>query len=167
MTRFSARNKQLGVITIFISMILLLLITVLVTAAFTLSTTNLRAVGNVQARDGAIAAANMVIEEKIGSTFWTQTVDESGIEVDIDDDLATVEYYVDFRIPRCVRATPVASTSKSSVTLPGMSSISSWNTTWELDAYATDTATGTKVRVIQGVRLLLSPAFKDDYCDGA
>ena len=147
-------------------MILLLLITTLVTAAFTLSTTNLRAVGNVQSRDGAIAAANMVIEEKIGQEFWKQP-EQNGIEIDMDDDLTTVEYLVDFKAPICVRATPVASTSKSSVTLPGMSSISSWNTTWELDAYATDAATGTKVRVIQGVRLLLSPAFKEDYCDDA
>ena len=58
-------KNQSGVITIFISMIMLLLITLLITTAFTLSTTNLRAVGNIQARAEAISAAEKVIEEII------------------------------------------------------------------------------------------------------
>ena len=50
-------SSQRGVITIFISMLMLILITVLVVTAYSLSTTNLRAVGNVQVREEALAAA--------------------------------------------------------------------------------------------------------------
>lgn len=162
MSRSPSIQRQRGVITIFISMIMLLLITVLVTAAYTLSTTNLRAVGNVQARDGAIAAANMLIEEKIGSEFWLlPVVTENPVDLNQDGDF---EYTVVLQVPQCVRATPAASTTSSSVTLPGMSSTSSWNTVWELDTTTRDTLTGTEVRVMQGVRILLSNAFKNSYC---
>ena len=43
--------------TLAVGMIMLTLITVLVTSAFNLSTTNLAAVGNMQFRDEAIAVA--------------------------------------------------------------------------------------------------------------
>ena len=158
-----SRHRQRGVATIFISMIFLLLITVLVTAAYKMSTVNLRAVGNVQSRDGGIAAAGKLIEEKIASDFWLQT-NTIFRDMDIDNDPTTIEYVVELKAPRCMRATPAAGTVYSSVTLPGMSSTSAWNTVWELDATARDTATGTEVRVVQGVRLTFSTAFKDTYC---
>ena len=56
---------QRGVITIFICMVLLILITLMVITAFSLSTMNLTAVGNAQTRDEAIAAANFVIEQEL------------------------------------------------------------------------------------------------------
>jgi hypothetical protein len=162
MSSVNSIQRQRGVLTIFISMIMLLLITVLVTAAYRLSTNNLRAVGNVQARDGAIAASNMLIEQTIGSEFWLLS-DVTDNPVDLNQD-GVFEYLVRLQVPRCIRATPAASTTYSSVTLPGMSSASSWNTVWELDTTTTDTVTGTEVRVVQGVRVLLSPAFKNTYC---
>lgn len=154
---------QRGVATIFISMVFLLLITVLVTTAYTISTVNLRAVGNVQARDGAIAAAGREIEQRVGSNFWLQDTVVT-TDVDIDNDATTTEYIVEMLVPQCIRATPAAGTTYSSVTLPGMSSISAWNTVWELAAISTDTATGTEVKVVQGIRLLLSTDFKNTYC---
>ena len=69
MITVTSSTYQRGVITIFISMMMLLLITVMVVTAYSLSTTNLRAVGNVQARDEAIASANYVIEQVVGSGF--------------------------------------------------------------------------------------------------
>ena len=72
MKKIATLQRQHGIVTIFVSMILLLLITLMVITAYSLSTTNLRAVGNVQARDEAIAAANSIIEKTISFNFWEQ-----------------------------------------------------------------------------------------------
>ena len=156
--------KQRGVITIFISMVLLLLITVLVVAAYSLSTTNLRAVGNVQMREEAISAASVIIESRMDSNFYLLTASQPNQGVDIDGD-SVDEFLVDLALPICVRATKAASDSTSSVTLPGMSGTSYWNTVWELDATAREASTGVSVRVIQGVRLLMNDSDKTNYCD--
>lgn len=162
MHKYTAVNRETGAITIFVCMMMLLLITALVLTAYSLSTLNLRAVGNVQARDGAIAAANFVIEETVGSDFWLRD-DPETVPVDINEDGAP-DYSVVLSVPECVRATPAARTTSSSVTLPGFSSISSWNTIWELQAVATDSVTGAEVTVVQGIRVLLSTAFKNSEC---
>lgn len=164
MMQSATLRKQRGVVTIFVSMILLLLITLLVITAFSLSTTNLRAVGNMQAREEALAAANAVIEGIIPLPFWEITeASDPPEEVDINADGVT-DYIVEVAAPRCVRATQVSSTTSASVTLPGMASSSFWNTTWELDATATGATTGTRVRVLQGVRKILSNSLKESLC---
>lgn len=61
-------RRQKGV-TLIVGMIMLILITIMVTSAFTLSMTNLKSVGNMQFRNEAIAAANKSIEEVIGTKF--------------------------------------------------------------------------------------------------
>ena len=163
MTQYTPLRKQRGVVTIFVSMILLLLITLLVITAYSLSTTNLRAVGNVQAREEALAAANSVIEGIIPLAFWEITTAQTDQPVDLNMDGVT-DYLVDLEKPRCVRATQVASTTSASVTLPGMTSIAAWKTVWELDATATEATTGTRVRVLQGVRKILSTTLKETLC---
>jgi hypothetical protein len=45
-----------------------------------------------------------------------------------------------------------------------MSGGSTWNTDWDIDATVTDNATGAKVRVRQGIRVLLSDAQKTTVC---
>ena len=57
MRPIASRHSQRG-ITLFVGLIMLVLITLMVTSAFTLSTSNLKSVGNMQARDEAIAAAD-------------------------------------------------------------------------------------------------------------
>jgi Tfp pilus assembly protein PilX len=163
MTQHATLREQRGVVTIFVSMILLLLITLLVITAYSLSTMNLRAVGNVQARQEALAAANAIIEKTIPLAFWEITTAQTDQAVDLNTDGVT-DYLVDLEIPRCVRAVKVASTTSASVTLPGMTSSSAWNTIWELDATATEATTGTRVRVLQGVRILLSSTLKNALC---
>jgi hypothetical protein len=153
-------------------MIMLIVITIMITTAFSLSTINLRSVGNVQVREEALSAAQAVIEDKMGTGFALDPTGaaETGITVDIatGEINATTpngsEYLVDFLEPRCVRATRAASTTASSVTLPGMTSASAYNTIWELDATATDSGSGAKVQVIHGVRVLLSAANKTLLC---
>jgi hypothetical protein len=82
-------SRQRGVITIFISMLMLILITVLVVTAYSLSTTNLRAVGNVQVREEALAAAQDYIEQVVASPFTDDPNDAavSDVPIDVNADL--------------------------------------------------------------------------------
>ena len=156
--------RQRGVITIFITMMMLLLITILVTTAYSLSTMNLRAVGNVQVREEALAAANLVIERVVGQgDLFTLTPSASTTGVDINNDGGD-DYIVDLAVPQCIRATRANSVAGTSVTLPGMSLGTSWNTIWELDATATEASTGAQVRVKHGIRVLLSETRKNAAC---
>jgi len=157
-------RREGGVITIFVAMVMLLLITLLITTAFSISTTNLKAVGNVQARNEAIASAQTVIEQVILenaglSAFQTARTSQ----VDINGD-GVNDYIVDVPIPICVRATQANTTSTSSVTLPGFSAGGAWNTTWEINAIATDATTGARVSIIHGVRYLLTNVEKNAVC---
>lgn len=154
-------RKQKGV-TLIIGLIMLVLITLVVTAAFNLSTSNLRSVGNMQVRDEAIAAANVAIEQMIGSEFTSSTGEE--IVVDIDND-GTTDYTVTMDAPVCVRASSAAVTSSSSVTLgEDFTTSSSFNTIWEIVATVTDSRSGASAKVRQGVRLLLNESDKEDLC---
>jgi hypothetical protein len=167
MININTPARQGGAITILIAMIMLVVITVMISTAFSLSTINLKAVGNAQVREEALAAAHIVIEQTVASPFaldpnaaavTAQPIDVYNGAIDGD------EYLVDLAAPRCVRAVQAAVSTASSVTLPGMTSVSAFNTIWELDATATESTTGAKVRVIQGVRILLSQTEKDAVC---
>jgi len=155
--RFPA--SQRGVVTIVISMIMLLLVTLLVVAAYSLSTLNLRAVGNMQTREEATAAAEKLIEKTIDGTFWSPAIEQTD-----NFNVGGADYHVVVAAPVCLRATEANITTTSSVTLPGFSSAVAWNTVWLLDATAASVATGTRVRVRQGVRVLMSDTDKDTYC---
>ncbi|MEP0202331.1 MAG: hypothetical protein ABJ084_15430 [Halioglobus sp.] len=162
-----AITRQSGLITIFITMVLLILVTIVVTTAFSLSTTNLRSVGNVQARQGAIAAAQSVIEGKIENADFQvldpNSFDEIDRPVDLNGD-GVADYFVTVAAPVCKRATQAIITSVSSVTLPGFTSASEFNTVWEFDAIATDTVSGAELRIIQGFRQLLSEPRRNQIC---
>jgi hypothetical protein len=159
----ASRHPQRGVVTIFISMVMLILITIMVLAAYSLSTTNLRVVGNMQAREEAAAAANFIIERVLQNPFYEDPQPELDQRVDINGDPVTF-YRVDLVTPTCVRATKAGIATSSSVTLPGMTTLGAYNTIWELDATATESVTGAKVRVIQAVRVLMSETDKELLC---
>jgi len=89
--------------TLVVGLIMLVLITLLVTSAFTLSASNLKSVGNMQTRDEAIAAGNKAIEQVLSSPFTNSPAAET-IEVDIDND-STTDYLVEFAEPTCIGAT--------------------------------------------------------------
>lgn len=156
-------GRQRGAVTLFLSMLMLLLITILVTTAFTSSTTGLRSVGNMQARNEALAAAQIIIETELGGPFYTAPQALPDQAVDIDND-GSADYLVDLGLPVCVRAAQAASTSVASVTLPGMTTASAWITTWEFEAVVTDPRSGAQVTVIQAVRAVLSQAEKAAKC---
>lgn len=149
--------------TLIIGLILLVLITLIVVSAFTLSSSNLKSVGNMQVREEALAAANQAVEQVISSNFTASLVAQT-ITVDINKD-DTADYTVAVASPTCVRATQAAFAAPSDVELgAGMSAGSTWNTDWDLSATVTDGATGASVRVRQGVRVLLSQSQKAAAC---
>jgi Tfp pilus assembly protein PilX len=164
MNRISSPRAQSGV-TLVVGLIMLVLITLVVSTAFLLSTTNLRSVGNMQFRDEAIAAANQAIELVLSSPFTTDpAAAEQTINVDIDQDSTTDnDYVVSIATPICIRAVQEASTAApSSVTF--IVPASNYRTVWDIDAAVTDAASGASVRVRQAVRELLTQSQCNAVC---
>jgi Tfp pilus assembly protein PilX len=160
-------HAQRGV-TLVIGLIMLVLITLMVTTAFTLSTTNLKSVGNMQYRNEAIAAGNVAIERVLSSPFSVAPTAEQ-LLIDINSD-GTNDYTVSIATPVCVRGSVAAPPVLSSVTLgTSMSTQNTWNTVWDIDATVTPTsdnpgASGVSAHVHSGVRVLLSQAEKNAVC---
>jgi Tfp pilus assembly protein PilX len=162
MTLHASLRAQRGA-TLIVGLIMLALITVMVTTAFTLSNTNLKAVGNMQFRNEAVAAVNKAIEQVVGSPFTVSPAAEL-IETDINND-GTPDYSVAVAAPVCMRATPAGTTTKSSLSLgKSMSQVTDWNTVWEITATATDPASGASVRARSGVRVVRSQSQKNTEC---
>ncbi len=157
-----SRHSQRG-ITLFVGMIMLVLITVMVTSAFMLSNSNLRAVGNMQAKDEAVAAANQAVEQYISSPFTDDPTKTDSINVDINRD-DKVDYVVTIDVPVCLRAAVDTNATKSSINLPNMSTVTSWNTLWEIQATVDNKTTGAKTVVKSGVRVLLTEEQKAKVC---
>jgi Tfp pilus assembly protein PilX len=161
MMPFGSPRSQRGA-TLIVGLIMLVLITLLVTSAFTLSTSGLKSVGNMQARDEAIAAGNKAIEQVVSSPFTAAPAGETLI-VDLNND-GTTDYVVALNTPTCVSASQIAGTSvpPSSLSLGSafaLSTSSKYETIWDLDANVSDpNGSGAAVRVHQGVRVLLTEA---------
>lgn len=153
-------GRQDGV-TLIVALIMLMLFTLMISSTFMLSSTNLKAVGNMQSRSEAIAAANMAINLVL-STPFTSTPESEQVEVDLNDD-GTEDYTVAIAAPECVQASLADATAPSSVTLPTMSN-STWNTVWEIRASVSDPVSGASAVVRSGVRVLLTQAEKNTVC---
>ncbi len=162
MTRPHIPRAQRGA-TLVVALIMLTLITLLVLNAFTLSSSNLKAVGNMQIRDEAVAAANNAVEQILSSNF-TNPRTEHLVQVDINND-GTNDYAVAVAIPTCIKATIFTPALPSDVELgAGMSTGGTWYTDWDLKATVADAATGAAVKVRQGVTVVLSQAQKTVAC---
>jgi len=163
----SPHSMQRGA-TLVVSLIMLVLISLLVTSAFTMSSTNLKSVGNMQNRNEAIAAGNKAIEQVLSSPFMNAPSAES-IDVDIDNN-GTTDYQVAFAAPTCISASRLASTvaPPSSITLgPAFAVATSdfYETVWDLDASVSDpSGSGASARMRQGVRVLLSQIQYNAVC---
>lgn len=159
-------QSQQGMVLV-VGLIMLLLLTLMVSTAFTLSTSNLLGVGNQQWRSEALAASNVALEQVIPSLkpplsgAYSTPVASSNMGVDINND--NVNDYFASVTPTCVRATLAGAAAPSSLTLAGMSNLT-WNTVWDLDAGVQDAVTGASVRVRTGVRVLLTDAQKISAC---
>jgi hypothetical protein len=133
----------------------------MVSSAFTLSTTNLKAVNNMQLRDEAIAAASGAIELVISSAF---TSDPTGQEIDIDiNNNGTTDYKVTVAEPQCVGFTVADEVEGTSTDLEHLSK-STWDTIWDIEATVNDTASGTRLKMRQGVLIRLGDTEKNNLC---
>ena len=143
--RAPARRQQQGA-TLVVALIMLALITLLVVNAFTLSSSNLKAVGNLQARSEALAAANQAIERAIVGSFYTATTTQEW-KLDINKD-GTNDFTVVTSVPSCIRTAQAGAAYPSDVELGGaMSAGSSWNVDWEIEASVTDVLTGRRTSI--------------------
>ena len=163
MIKYTSLHSQRG-ITLLIGLIMLILITLTVVTAFKFSNVNSKAVGNMQVKNEANAAANIAIEQVLSSSFTDDPVAEPKLEVDLNHD-GNVDYTVSVSKPKCVRAAIDSAGAKSSLSLGSeMTSQDSWNTVWEIEAEVDDTKTGAKTSVSSGVRVLLAQDQKDKVC---
>ena len=156
-----SKLRQRGM-TLLVGMIMLMLITMLVTTAFTMSTSNLKSVGNMQAHDQAIAAANIALEQVLSSPF-TATPQAETINVDNNNDGIT-DYEVAIATPVCIRASIDALATKSDIDNPLLSTIDQWNTIWDVQAVVTNANTGANTTVSAGMRVLLTQTQKETVC---
>lgn len=168
-------SRRQGGAALIVGLIMLVLITLAVTAGFTLSSTNLKSVGNMQNRNEAVAAANRAIEE-VAASLLLPGVDGSPSlaapqrtvsTVDINND-GTNDYTVEIAAPTCVRATKTTDTGGSTTGIGGIGGNSStagsglaslpdqYNSVWDISTTVIDDKTGTSTAVRQGVRALLS-----------
>jgi len=161
MTGSSRHTRQRGA-TLIIGLIMVVLITLIVVNAFTLSSSNLKSVGNMQMRDESVAAANQAIEQVLSSDF-TNPPTATAINVDINKDDA-VDYSVSVAAPTCIRAITAAVSDGCDSEHPELCTGSTWNTEWDVDATVKDASSGASVRVRQGVRVLLTDTQKTAVC---
>jgi len=170
MTRYpplSSGGNQRGAALI-VGLIMLVLITVMATSAFSLSTGNLQAVGNMQSRTEAVAAGNHAIEQVLSSPF-TASPQAEEVLVDINKD-GTNDYKVSFVAPACISASQATSNeippSSSSLGTPFSSAtIDYFETVWDLSATVSDEHNGgASVQIHEGVKVLLPESQYEALC---
>lgn len=154
MNRFAVANQRGA--TLVVGLIMLLLLTIAVSSAFTLSGVNLKAVGNMQYRAEATAAANVAIEGVISSDdiFFAPAA----------KDITVGSYEVKILAPVCLRAVDVkvdtSDDPNPNILIEGQEGVVGGSTGfqdtyWNIPAEVKDSVTGAEVRVNQGVKIRL------------
>ena len=180
----AVRRREAG-ITLVVALIMLVLLTLLALTSFNLGNSNLQIVGNMQQREQTIAAANEVLEATISNTKFFQTPqaavpDPCGAPnercIDTNGDGKEDVHVVLTPAPSCAKVQIIrnsdlnvadsedqkcSSGSDQNFGVVGAADGSSEcaNSVWDLNAVATDVATGAAVKVTQGVAVRVA---KDD-----
>lgn len=185
MTRVHDPSGQRGVALV-IGMVILIVMTLVLLSAVTLSTGNLKAVSNTQFRDAALAAANLAVEQVV-STAFMNVPEDARIAVDIDQD-GMCDYTVYVAVPTCTKWTfptpgdldpsnsadhPCFSGSRIGGLAAGAAGSVCADTLWEVRAQvvdagtgkAADPITGAAVTVNQGIRVRMSRTLAKNACD--
>lgn len=162
------RSRHQRGATLVVGLIMLVLITFIVVNAFNLSSSNLKAVGNVQVRAEAVAAANRFIEELVQQQDPYTNPPVAGYSTTInltDDDDKPSLYTVQVAPPVCVRAVIAASTAPSDVELGAeLAASTEWDVDFEFVATVQDAGSGANVEVRQGVRVRMNQFQRDARC---
>ena len=154
----SSRRAQQGA-TLVVGLIMLVLLTMMVVSALLLSNTNSKAVGNMQYRAEATAAAQSAIETVISSNDKFTTPAPTVIASDARGISVTVA------TPVCTKAVAIGggdsadpnagSLQQSGATTVATTVASGFLSYWDVAATAQNQATGAKVVVHQGIKLIL------------
>ncbi len=169
-------SRQKGA-TLIVGLIFLVLITVMVTMAFTMSTSNQKVAGNLQYQAEASSAANRAIEDFIAGRFSSDLLNSAGFGLSHYTDGSTqtinlsgggnVTYQVTVTAT-CIASAQVPGTGSqgkcSSIELGMTCGAPTYNTLWDVQAVAVNASTGTKIEMHQGVRAPLSEARNTDLC---
>lgn len=172
--------RRQGGATLFVTLIMLVMLTLIVSTAARLSTSNLTVVGNVQHQDEAMIAANLAIEQVMSADFTIAPTAVS-VAVDLEKD-GTVDFNVQVDQPVCLRAR-VIPTAELDITKPadqgcflgmgtgagglaGAAGTASYcaETLWEIRATATHGQTGARVSARQGISRRISAALASSSC---
>lgn len=161
--------------TLVIAMIMLILATLFVLAAINMSSTNLLVIGNQQARNEAIEAAQQVVEQVASRDFTKAPANVPEVVTPVTVDVnggGRTGYTVTVPPPKCLNAVPVklsdlkitsandfpcfGSGQSAQAGVPGGTGNGDSYcsaTAWDISATAADTAdsTGTTVTLHQGV----------------
>lgn len=159
--------------TLIVGLIVLMLITGMVASAFKFSTFNLKAVGNMQARNEAVSAANVAIETVLGSWNFASAPQANPQEIDIDND-SVADYSVAIAAPVCIRSTTI-NTPANLGSAPRMNDAGllertetaqakAYNVLWDIAAVATNSRNKALVQVHQGVSKTLSQTQCNAAC---
>lgn len=133
----SPRNQEGAVLIV--SLIILIVLTLFAVSGINLTNVNLKIVGNMQAQKRMEMAAQNAIEQTLSSpTYFSMSPAARTVNVG--------GYNVDLAAPSCVQS--VAATGYSAT-----SGISPEDNDWEIVAEVTDTLSGAKVVIHQGVRI--------------
>lgn len=134
--------------TLVVSLIMLVVLTLLAVTAIRMSNVNFRTIGNMQVRNEAVAAAQQAIEQVISNSanFTTPVAQQIGIDINND---GVADYTVNVSAPTCLKM----------VSVPGYSvdfAASAPQTAyWDIKAVVSDSRTGAKVTVHQGVKMVM------------
>ena len=163
--------------TLVVGLIMLVLITVMVVSAFTLSNSNLKSVGNLQVHNEAIAAANKAIEQVVNSWDFSSIPVAQEITVDLTGN-GTDNYVVEIAAPVCVSAAShpgsayqlgEAGTGVNALTKGDLAAAPTPNfdIIWDVDGKSTAPGTSTSVEVHQGVARTLTQTQCNAACPPA
>jgi type II secretory pathway pseudopilin PulG len=134
--------------TLVVSLIMLVVLTLLAVTAIRMSNVNFRTIGNMQARNEAVAAAQQAIEQVISKPANFTTPVAQQIPIDINSD-GVADYTVNVSAPVCLKEASMPGYSIDfAASAPKM-------VYWDIKAVVTDGRSGANVTVHQGVRMAM------------
>ena len=145
-----------------IGMIMLVLLTLLVVSAINSSSVNLRITGNMQAQDEARAMAQQAIERVLGvkANFYPTPTAQAATNYYVDNNsTGNAVYSVSVAAPVCKGAAKQFPGRTADCINGARAGLFCWDTLWDVVATATDSKTGVRQVITQGVAIPFEPGF--------
>ncbi|GAC1409610.1 MAG: hypothetical protein NVSMB6_09600 [Burkholderiaceae bacterium] len=138
-TPISVPKRQQGV-SLLLSLVMLIVLTLLVVSAIRMSNSNLKIVGNMQAKNEAVATAQLAIEQMAMG-------DVSNFYTPVDKPITASGYTGTVFAPVCLKAVTVSGYSVD------FAASAPKDMYWDVKAVVTDTRTGAVATIHQGVKV--------------